>query len=202
MELTSRQKEIVGVSIALIADHGIQNLTIKNIAAAIGVTEPAIYRHFENKFEIMNAVLDSFQKIALDVLDSEEVAGQDSLGRIERFISDRYRRCVENPKLAKLMFSEENFQFDERLSRKVLKIMHSHKEKIHGIIVEGQNACEIRRDVEPTSLFRIVFGAMRLLIKQWILSGFAFNLEEEGKKLWEAEHKMIKYCDCCTLCCK
>ncbi len=191
MNLSKRQSEIIETSIGLIADNGIQSLTIRNIATAIGISEPAIYRHFLNKFEILNSVLDTFQEISMDILDSNEIHKKSSLEQIEYFLFDRYKRCSENPKLAKVMFSEENFQDDKRLSMKVLQIMHSHKEKMHKIIVLGQKSGEIRNDIDTLSLFRIIFGPMRLLIKQWCLSNFAFNLQDEGKKLWNAELKMI-----------
>ncbi len=192
MELSKRQREIIDKSVALIADRGIQNLTIKNISNEIGISEPAIYRHFKNKFEILMTVLDSFEGIASDVLDSEEIKNLGSLEKIGFFLLDRYRRCSENPKLAKVMFSEENFQDDERLAQKVLGIMHKHKAQMDEIIGEGQKNGEIREDIDSTSLFRIIFGPMRLLVKQWGLSGFRFDLVEEGQKLWDAEKKMLK----------
>jgi AcrR family transcriptional regulator len=46
-ELSDRQKEIIEVSLALIAENGIQGLTIKNLAKRIGFSESAIYRHYE-----------------------------------------------------------------------------------------------------------------------------------------------------------
>jgi AcrR family transcriptional regulator len=199
MELSKRQKEIIDISIGLIAESGIQNLTIKNISQAIGISEPAIYRHFKNKFEILDTLLETFQEVSIGVLDYEEHQDQDSLTKICHFICDRYRRCAENPKLAKVMFSEENFQDDERLSKKVLMIMHSHKDKMHKAITAGQENGEIRNDIDALSLFRIIFGPMRLLIKQWCLSGFAFDIQSEGRKLWLAEEKMISTEQClCT----
>jgi AcrR family transcriptional regulator len=192
MELTARQQEIINVSISLIADKGIQSLTIKNISQTIGISEPAIYRHFKNKFEILMTILDSFEIIAADVLKSEEIKDLNSLDKIEFFLLDRYKRCAENPKLAKLMFAEENFQDDKKLAQKVLSIMHAHKSEMHEIISAGQSLGEIRNDIDSISLFRIIFGPMRLLIKQWGLSGNKFNLVQEGKKLWEAEKKLLK----------
>ena len=191
MDLTARQQEIINVSVSLIANKGIQNLTIKNIAQTIGISEPAIYRHFKNKFEILMTILDSFELIAADVLNSEEIKDLSSLDKIEFFLLDRYRRCTENPNLSKLMFAEENFQDDEQLSKKILSIMHSHKDEMHKVISAGQNLGEIRDDIDSIALFRIIFGPMRLLIKQWGLSGCRFDLLEEGKKLWEAEKKML-----------
>ena len=190
MKLSKRQNEIIEISIGVIADNGIQSLTIKNIASAIGISEPAIYRHFKSKFDILNTILDTFQEISLGVLETEDAQQIGSLDKIGHFIADRYRRCAENPKLAKVMFSEESFQYDERLSMKVLKIMHSHKEKMHKVITEGQKNGEMRNDIDTLSLFRIIFGPMRLLIKQWCLSSFAFDLQAEGEKLWQATIKM------------
>ena len=46
MELSKRQKEIIGAAISLIAQNGIEGLTTKALAAAVGISEPALYRHF------------------------------------------------------------------------------------------------------------------------------------------------------------
>ena len=192
MELSKKQKAIIDVSIKLIAEKGIQSLTIKNIAMLIGVSEPAVYRHFRSKFDILSKLLDSFQEVSINVLNEEDELSLTSLEKIEYFLFDRYKHCSENPNLAKVMFSEENFQDDPRLAEKVLKIMHSHKERMQNAIVKGQESCEIRNDVDPDSLFRIIFGPMRLLIKQWCMSGNKFDIECEGRKLWAAEKKMIK----------
>lgn len=58
--LTDRQKKIIEVSIELIAEKSIQELTIKNIAQKIGLTEGAIYRHFQSKFDILLNILQTF----------------------------------------------------------------------------------------------------------------------------------------------
>ena len=57
---TSRQIEIMEAATARIDKHGIQNLTIKNLAADIGLSEPALYRHFKGKNEILLSLLNYF----------------------------------------------------------------------------------------------------------------------------------------------
>lgn len=61
-EITERQQEIINVSLELIAESGIQSLTIKNLAKKIGFAESAIYRHYENKIQILLAILDFFKQ--------------------------------------------------------------------------------------------------------------------------------------------
>jgi len=191
MDLTARQQEIIEKAYELIATGGIQSLTIKNLAGAIEVSEPAIYRHFSSKYEILDALLENFKVCASEVLAEEGCRDIASLDKVEHFILDRYERAELNPNMAKVMFSEEIFQDDPRLSTKVLRIMHSHKDVIYKIIAEGQVSGEIRGDFDALIIFRIIFGPVRLLIKQWCLSGFGFNLKSEGTLLWEATRKMI-----------
>ena len=190
-ELTKRQEEIINCAVRLISEEGIQNLTIRRLAAAVGVTEPALYRHFTNKFDILDTVLDCFEGASDEVLSKLADEKVTPLEKIQLFILDRIGRMVENPHLARVMFSEEIFQDDQRLSEKVLKIMHSHGAKLRLIVQEGQKRGEIRQDIEPIVMFRLIFGPVRLLIKQWCLSGFAFDLEAEGNKLWDGMSRII-----------
>ena len=55
-ELSARQEEIIDTAIKLIDAGGIQNLTMKNIARQMGFSEPAIYRHFESKLDLLLAM--------------------------------------------------------------------------------------------------------------------------------------------------
>ncbi len=190
-ELTKRQEEIINCAVRLISEEGIQNLTIRRLAAAVGVSEPALYRHFQNKFDILDTLLDCFEDTSDEVLDKLADEKITALEKIQMFIEDRIARMSNNPHLARVMFSEEIFQDDERLSDKVLHIMHSHGAKLRKIVQEGQQKGEIRQDVEPIVMFRMIFGPVRLLIKQWCLSRFAFDLKTEGEKLWNSMRLMI-----------
>lgn len=53
-----RKKQIVETTMALVARHGIQGATTSRIAATVGVSEAALYRHFASRSEILLATLD------------------------------------------------------------------------------------------------------------------------------------------------
>jgi len=189
--LTERQRQIVNIAIKLVSEHGIQNLTIKNIAREIGFSEPALYRHFDSKFDIVMALLDRFQEISNFVLSKTEQANLTSIQKIEKFLFDRYKRFTEDPHTAKVMFSEGIFRDDPRYSHKMLSIMHQHANTVQEIIREGQLNEELRSDIEPKDLFKIIFGSMRLLVKQWCLADCNFNLILESRQLWLSVKKLI-----------
>lgn len=59
-KFTDRQIEIMEAATLRIDRHGIQYLTIKNLAADFGLSEAALYRHFKSKNDIMLELLSYF----------------------------------------------------------------------------------------------------------------------------------------------
>ncbi|NQT27147.1 TetR/AcrR family transcriptional regulator [candidate division KSB1 bacterium] len=190
---TGRQKEIIDMSIKIIAEKGIQQLTIKNISKSIGISEPAIYRHFKRKMDILLAILSHFKKnrqIIAEKITSREMS---SIMQIESLFIDHFKQFSANPALAAVIFSEEIFQNDKRLSEQVSLIMQLNQKMILNIIKAGQQSHEIRNDISEKQLSIIIMGALRLIVSKWRLSNFSFDLETEGIGLWESLKKLIEF---------
>ncbi len=186
--MSGRQEEIIRVAVRLIAQRGIQGLTMKNLAAELGITEPAIYRHFSGKGAIVEGIFDRFEEGAREVLTK----GGEGLTGVERFMRSRFEELAKDPDLARVLFAEEFFQDDPMLAERMRRMMHSHKERISELLAEAIKRGEVRDDIEPEMLFRIVMGPTRLLVKQWCLSGFAFDLTVKGGELWIALEKVLR----------
>ncbi|HHE65071.1 MAG TPA: TetR/AcrR family transcriptional regulator [Bacteroidetes bacterium] len=187
---SERQQQIVETAIKLIADKGIQNLTTKNLANEIGISEPALYRHFDNKLEILKAVIINFQNKMQPAFNKLKRSAN-SLNNIERFILEHFKIINHNPDFAKVIFSEANFQNEEILILKMNNMMDQSHKILDSIIQTGQKKEEIRADITSLSLVRIIIGSMRLLVTQWSMSSMIFNLETEGKQLCNDIRKLI-----------
>jgi TetR/AcrR family fatty acid metabolism transcriptional regulator len=59
-DFTHRQIEIMDAATLRIDQYGIQELTIKNLAADLNLSEAALYRHFKSKNEILLGLLSYF----------------------------------------------------------------------------------------------------------------------------------------------
>ncbi|HPA73995.1 MAG TPA: helix-turn-helix domain-containing protein, partial [Spirochaetota bacterium] len=57
-----RKGEIIDAALRLIDKKGIQNLTTRNLAREVGITEPGLYRHFRNKEDILAGILGMFRR--------------------------------------------------------------------------------------------------------------------------------------------
>lgn len=192
---TDRQQEIIKASVKLIASGGIQELTIKNISREMGISEAAIYRHFDSKMDILLAILSLFESFAKAqaeeanrTVNLEEISSLDQIGE---FIKTRFAKLAQNPTFATVVFSEELFRNDKRLSEKVLKIMKIHQDTLLRMVKAGQRNGAIRTDVSAELITHIIMGSIRLTVAKWRMSDFSFKLEEEGARIWEAIRILI-----------
>ncbi len=190
--MTQRQSEILQESLKLIADKGIQGFTIKNLANGIGVTEPAIYRHFENKQKILIGILSLFKENKESFIKNVQADEVNPLDKLKSLFAIRFKYFAKNRAIASVIFSEELFRNDPLLSAKVFEIMKENQKIILQIIKAGQKASVIKSNVSSEQLAFIITGAIRLVVTKWRLSDYSFNLEKEGKKLWKSIELLIK----------
>jgi len=191
LDNTQRQQDVINAAIKIIANQGYQALTTKNLAHSVGISEAALYRHFESKTELIHKILEYFQDIAQEIMENIQKEVKDPLKKIKAFVMNRYKLFLQNPDLAKVMFSEEIYMNDRSLAEHNLNIMHIHRDSVIASIKAAQKQNQIRSDIDAVQLFRLIVGSMRLLVTQWQLCGNTFNLQKEGEKLWNVINKMI-----------
>ncbi len=188
---TDRQTEILEVALELINTKGIQGLTIKNISKKIGISEPAIYRHFESKTDILLGVLSNFKEMAVMLSELMENYDATASEKISFLFSKMLDLFSETPSMVSVIFSEEIFKNNEILKSKIIEIVNLHALTIEKIISKGQSENNIRTDIDAKNLALIAMGSFRLLIKKWDLNNHNFNLTEEGKSLLEILNKIL-----------
>jgi AcrR family transcriptional regulator len=188
-KILNRQKEIIDASFELISEKGIQGLTIKNLSKKIGLVESAIYRHFENKTQILTTILDS---IDLQPKDYGEIKTESIMDLIANRLGNHFRFFTEKPVLVSIVFAEDLFQNESLLVEKTrLKIEKSISE-LSGLIKKGQENGEIRTDIMPEIISIMINGSMRMLVKQWKMTGYSFDLIGKGNLLIESLKSILK----------
>ena len=175
--LTPRQAEIVDAALKLIAEQGIQHLTIRNLSTAIGVTEAALYRHFSGKTEIIQAMVSRFEE---DVDDIGELRGW---AAIEAALVRRTELVLAKPDLARVVFAEELFKDSPETEQILHGMMQRHYKIMEQHFQEAVEDGVIRADIPMDTLFRLILGPLRLLIKQWGLSGGSFDLRAKRDEM-------------------
>lgn len=120
MKSEDRRAAIVRAAIRLFAEKGFRGTTTRELAAALGVTEPVLYQHFATKRELYAAIIEAKAGEASE--DASELRTLAAEGDDLRFlralagrILDRYERdeeltrlllfsCLERHELSELFF--------------------------------------------------------------------------------------------------
>jgi AcrR family transcriptional regulator len=189
-EITPRQQEIIAAALALIADRGLEALTIKNIAERVGFSDAAVYRHFRNKAQILSTIIDLFARDSARLLEEIHGCTCPAPEKIRLFFLDRCRVFSADRVLATVLFAESLFQNDPLLAAKVHQVLQGHRRLLLATIREGQRLGSIR-PLPPEHLFTAVMGSLRLLVLQWRIGGYQFNLLRAGEGLWRSLATLI-----------
>jgi AcrR family transcriptional regulator len=100
-----RRELILASAISLFEENGFHGAGIDDIAAAAGVTGPAIYRHFKNKDAVLVALFDRLGERLDEILKT--VASLDGRPAIETLVRLHVRLAFEERALIVVYISEE-----------------------------------------------------------------------------------------------
>ena len=189
---TKRQKEFMDAAMTLVAENGFSGFTIRNVAAAVGVTEPAVYRHFSNKLDLLTAMLEDLQ--AAIVPHFRKLAHTD--GTLEIILGDFIRgifaELKAHPSFAPFIFSEELFHTEPLLKPMMFRVMKENLSILTDSLEILQERRVCRNDIEATELSVVIMGSIRMSISRWHLSGGAFRLNKLADSLTEAMVRLIQ----------
>ena len=190
---TKRQIEIIEAATKRIDEHGIQDLTIKTLAADLNLSEAALYRHFKSKNEILHGLLTYFigdMKDRLDVLLSNKDRSPSEL--LKDLFESQLRTFVQKPSVVSVIFSESIFQFNKELSSTVSSMMGLMQNHIEGIVKKGQANGSFNKMVGVSTTATIIMGGMRITVLKWKLSGHKSDLNKDGNKVLSGILKIIE----------
>jgi len=182
LDTKTRQKQIMDVSLNLIKEGGIQNLTMKRIAERVGISEQAIYRHFNSKQDILCSIIKYFNEHFENVFKSiSQIPTVEK--RMSAFIDGHLAYFQANPATAAVIFSEEIFQYDSKLAQKVNDLVEKRISVISKFITLAQQEGAFRKDLNADDMAFIFLGSIRFLVTNWRLGGFKYDLTSRGASL-------------------
>ncbi len=103
-ERGERRRQILQATLSIMKERGLEGTTTRRIAERVGITEPALYRHFRSKKEIILEALDELGRLPLQALLA--VGGEEGTvpERILRMSEAFYGFVMDNPDDALLLF--------------------------------------------------------------------------------------------------
>lgn len=182
--LTDRQREIIDTAMRILVEQGTQRLTIRNVAAAIGVSEPAVYRHFASKHDLLVNLLETLQASILPIFRDHQIPPPQSLSEaLVNLVNAIFTRIEDNPAFALFVFTEEAFHADEELRPILARMLLEMMAHIDRHLTHLQHAGMCRTDVSSQFLAGTLLGLVRLTVTRWHLDERNTSLVSQGPSL-------------------
>ncbi len=189
--MSPRKQEILQIVFRLIAQEGIQELTMKRIAREVGITEPAIYRHFSSKAEILSALVEEIISIRLGIFQKANMYKEDPEQYIRIFFEGHARLFEEQPVMTIILFSDEMFRYNPDLMERIASMMEEAIDRIATIVRKGVRSNLFYSSVDDRMVSYLLLGGFRLLVSTWYLGGKQFSLVEDAKKFVETSLQFL-----------
>jgi AcrR family transcriptional regulator len=179
-----RKAEIVATAIRLSADVGPDRVTTQHLADAVGVTQPAIFRHFATKSDIWTAVGDHIAS-EMSAIHSHAVALDDGDAHdvLHKLVGQHFVHISKNPAIPAILFSRELQAENAPLREKFAALRSERCNAIAALIRRAQDAGQHGAHLVAQDAAHLVIAAIHGLSMRWLLEDRAFDLAEEGGRV-------------------
>jgi len=142
--MPSTVQHIATAARRLLDKDGADAVTMRRVASAVGITPMAIYRHYDDRSALLNALADAgFRELAARLTKVRASGSIDE--RLARMAEVYLDHALENPRLFELMFLERRagarrFPRDFKMGRSPTANL------LEQIVREGMERRELRKD--------------------------------------------------------
>lgn len=180
---TIRRHQIVDIIRNIISSKGIEYVTISEIAARIGTSKTAIYRHFKSKRDILSLLIDNIEETLMEALD-------------KAMVSEDPVQNLKNVLLAHLTYTRERretsfivimgtMQFSDTFVRKKISLLiQKYLRKIEKILTSAIKLGLIKKDINPRISAIAFLGLIQSTVTVRSYKNFNFVPKRIHAELW------------------
>jgi TetR/AcrR family transcriptional regulator len=189
-ESPDRPAQIVDAAMGIIATQGSRRFTAQVLAAEIGVTPGALFRHFPS----MEAIVDAVVERTGAILEADFPRGvSDPLERLEIFFRNRTRTIVAHPQLSHLLLSDHLAQAGGPAQERRLKEFKKRSAAfVVGCLREAREAGTLEPGTSPAAGAVLVLGSVLSLAHSSVQAGEAARVEKLSTEVWAAIQRALR----------
>jgi AcrR family transcriptional regulator len=179
-----RRAEIIQGALEVAADQGIGRATTAAIAARVGIAQPTIFRHFDDRDAIFRAALESVgagMRAELEPVFADTATPP--ARRLRAVLHRQLGYVAANKGIPRLLFSDRLHLESPALKEAVRDNMRLFHGGIAAILREGAGG-DFPADTDPERAAWLVVSLVQGTVLRWSLMDFAFDLPAQADDLW------------------
>lgn len=187
-----RQKQIIEAAQKLIFKYGSEHLTVNKIAAMVGISEAAIYRHFKNKKSILSLLLSHIEKLLLsDISQGKTRTKVVTLNTINEIIQMHFSMIDMRKGLSFQVIAEIVSLGDRKLNKQAAQTIDKYISSLVELLSDGVRHGDIRKDIDLEASATLLFTLIQGLVNMWALNEGSFKLVDKYNSLWQIYREAI-----------
>ncbi|NPA58445.1 MAG: TetR/AcrR family transcriptional regulator [Aquificae bacterium] len=187
--IKERKEEVFLVISQIIAEKGLSEVSTVEVAKRLGVSQPAIYKYFKNKDEMIVYFLEHLKGQLEEVLKKAS-KGKNTREKLKLIYKEHFKLIEKTKILPRIIFSDVVY-LGNPAKKEVLKdAILTYKKGIIDILKEGIEKGEVV-NIDPEIGARLFIGSIIATTLTWMLKDMEFKLSEQVDRLMENWDKML-----------
>lgn len=168
--MLKRKDRILISALELLEESGVSGVTTKRLAQKEGITEPALYRQYKNKGQIIKRIIDeygSYDDKIMNTIRESSMSGRDKV----LFYVNRYCELYENySELTTVMLSMDLYFYEPETKAQMKATIQRRGAFLSSIIEEGKKDGTIKNVENSETLAAATEGIIVNQIIAWRLT--------------------------------
>jgi len=187
-----RQDQIAEAALDIVRKDGLRALNVAAIAEKVGIVPSAVYRHFENKGQIVSAVLQLLQTRLNAHFQGVVNLDLEPVEKLHLLLNRHIELISNNNAIPRILFSEEVLGGMPEKQQQLYGIVQDVLRNVSEIVIEGQEKGSIRKDLPPENIAVSFIGMIQPAAIIWNLSNGEFDLVRHSQKAWQLYSEAIR----------
>jgi AcrR family transcriptional regulator len=186
--LKTRKKEIFFIISKIIEKKGFCNVSTVEVAKELGVSQPAIYKYFKNKDEMIIYFLDNLKEMLFKIIEKTDKK-KTFWEKIDVILEDHLTLIEKTKIIPRVVFSDMVYSGDKK-REKLQEVIFSYWKEIEKIFQEAVEKKEIK-EIDAKFGVKLIIGLILSNTLEWMLSNMEYSLKQEKNKILNQLKKIL-----------
>lgn len=187
-----RKTQIVSQVLDLAFEIGPDRLSTTDVAREIGISQPAIFRHFPTKGALWLAVAEDVAASLTAAWDAAEAGADGDEARLRALIGAQLAAIEMRPALPSILFSRELTVENPELRTLFAGLLASFQRRLVRAIAGLQAAGGLRPDVAASDVAVLLTALVQGVAIRWTLGNRGFPVVSEGLRLYDVQLSVLR----------
>jgi AcrR family transcriptional regulator len=162
-------------AVQLIARHGYEAVTMRQLAAEVGVQAAALYRYFPNKEDLLHTLMREHMELLASTWENARPDNDDPVARLTAFVANHIRFHVERRHATHVSNMELRSLSRDNLTN-ILKLRTAYEKELRIILRDGADAGVL--EVDDTGLTAMAIIQMITGVIVWFRPDERLSVDE------------------------